>query len=93
MADDLGKLKADVADLNKQFLYLNEIAERLDGRRGSNRAIKQSDLTATASLMKSPAASSGVLATDYANLRADIQQIYVLLGKISNLYGTAAKAK
>lgn len=94
MQPDLSQLQNDVARLKSQMQYLNEIGERLDGRRGTNRAIKQSDLTAFATYkMKSPATSSGTLATDYANLRADIQELFIMVANISNLYGTAPRPK
>lgn len=89
---DLNQLQSDVNNLKAQMRYLNEIGERLDGRRGSNRAVKQSDLQAMATYkMKSPITSSGTLATDYANLRADIQELFILVAQISNIYGTAPK--
>lgn len=80
----------DLRQLSSEVGRIKETAEKLNGERGNDRAVKQSDLRAVASYgMKSPAASSGTLADDYAALREDIAKVYELLAKVSNLYGTA----
>lgn len=82
----------DIRNLNAELGRIKETVEKLNGERGANRAVKQSDLKAAMSYgMKSPVTPTGVAATDYAALREDIAKLYELLTKISNLYGTAAK--
>lgn len=82
----------DIKQLGNDLARLRQEVEQLDGRRGSNRAVRQADFTALASYsLKSPAVATGTLATDYAALREDILQLYKLIAKLSNLYGTADK--
>lgn len=82
----------DIKQLGNDLARLRQDVEQLDGRRGGNRALRQTDFAALASYgPKSPAIATGTLATDYAALREDILQLYKLLAKLSNLYGTADK--
>lgn len=82
----------DIKQLSSEFSRVKEQVERLDGQRGGNRAVKQSDLKPMASYgMKSPTTATGVAADDYAALREDIAKLYELIAKVANLYGTAAK--
>lgn len=78
--------------LATELSRLKESVDLLEGKRGNNRSLKQSDLRAVASYgMKSPTTSSGTLAEDYAALREDVAKLYELLAKASNLFGTAGK--
>lgn len=82
----------DIRQISAEFARTKQIVETLDGERGKDRAIKQSDLRPLASYgMKSPETSSGNLAADYAALRKDVAKVYELLAKLSNLYGTAGR--
>ena len=82
----------DLKQISTEVSRVKQIAEALDGQRGKDRAIKQSDLRPLASYgMKSPEASSGNLAADYEALREDVAKLYGLFAKLSNLYGTAGR--
>lgn len=93
------KLRKDFERAYKEFMAAKKVLDRaildlekLEGKRGTDRAVRQSDLKALASYgIKSPAAATGTLADDYVALRADIARLYELLAKVSNLYGTAAR--
>ncbi|HEX5362328.1 MAG TPA: hypothetical protein VFW49_14775 [Fluviicoccus sp.] len=71
-------VKAALTDLAR----IKETVEILDGTRGDNRAVTQSDLAELAKVgMQSPTSGATI-----AELRADVQRLYDAIHKIANLY-------
>lgn len=69
------------------FARIKESVEILDGARGADRAVTQSDLAELAKVgMQSPATGASI-----AELRADVQRLYDAIHKIANLYPSQKK--
>ena len=89
MRDLAAKRQAGVSQAEKavkaaltEFARIKETVEILDGKRGDNRAVTQSDLAELAKVgMQSPTSGATI-----AELRADVKRLYDMLHKIANLY-------
>lgn len=94
MRDIAAKRQAGISQAEKavkaaltDFARIKESVEILEGARGDNRAVTQSDLASLAKVgMQSPATGASI-----AELRADVQRLYDAIHKIANLYPSQKK--
>lgn len=94
MRDLAAKRQAGISQAEKavkaaltEFARIKETVEILDGTRGDNRAVTQSDLAELAKVgMNAPVSGATI-----SELRADVQRLYDAIHKIANLYPSQKK--